>query len=299
MLVSYAADGVSYGIYRYDPAAKRLGPRVFDDPDWADMDPQAVLRRPEPQGRITIVVDSKDTGDIQCLNVYDSDNPRMRRVEKGSVKRVRVIEGLARRESRTPLDTVNAATRVRLIGEAPVQPDGSFYLRAPADMPISFQMLDEHGFSLVSMGTWVWVRRGDMRGCIGCHENKELAPENRVPLALKLLHEDVLLPTPEARMTADFRSDIAPIMSRSCAGCHRANHPTGLDLADDGLEAIYRRLLTGASADGAPLVRPGYARESMLAWRVLGRRLERTADSLRRMPPGMSLPEDEIRTMCL
>jgi hypothetical protein len=37
---------------------------------------------------------------------------------------------------------------------------------------------------LRTMRRWIWARRGTSRGCIGCHENKELAPENRVPAAI-------------------------------------------------------------------------------------------------------------------
>jgi len=31
---------------------------------------------------------------------------------------------------------------------------------------------------------WLWVRPFERRGCVGCHEDSELAPENIVPLAI-------------------------------------------------------------------------------------------------------------------
>ena len=37
---------------------------------------------------------------------------------------------------------------------------------------------------LQSMDTWIWVRSRSQRGCIGCHENRELAPQNRATEAL-------------------------------------------------------------------------------------------------------------------
>ena len=71
------------------------------------------------------------------------------------------------------------------MGEAPVEPDGSFFVEVPADTPFLLQLLGEKGNVLETMPRWIWVRRGTSRGCIGCHENKELAPENRVSDAVR------------------------------------------------------------------------------------------------------------------
>ena len=40
------------------------------------------------------------------------------------------------------------------------------------------ELLDEAGMALRSCG-WIWVRNRETRGCIGCHEDGERAPENR------------------------------------------------------------------------------------------------------------------------
>jgi hypothetical protein len=31
----------------------------------------------------------------------------------------------------------------------------------------------------------MWLRPNERRGCVGCHEDPELVPANRVPLAVK------------------------------------------------------------------------------------------------------------------
>jgi hypothetical protein len=74
--------------------------------------------------------------------------------------------------------------KTRILGEAPVEPDGSFFVRVPADTPFFIQTLDTQGTVLLTQRSWMWVRRGTSRGCVGCHENKELAPENRSTQAL-------------------------------------------------------------------------------------------------------------------
>jgi hypothetical protein len=71
------------------------------------------------------------------------------------------------------------------MGEAPVESDGSFFVRVPADTSFTIELLNDRGTTVQKMSRWIWVRAGTSRGCIGCHESKELAPENRVTDALK------------------------------------------------------------------------------------------------------------------
>ena len=33
--------------------------------------------------------------------------------------------------------------------------------------------------------SWIWSRSGEEHGCVGCHEDRALAPENRWPMALR------------------------------------------------------------------------------------------------------------------
>jgi hypothetical protein len=37
----------------------------------------------------------------------------------------------------------------------------------------------------------MWIRPNERRGCVGCHEDHEQTPENRVPLAVKNLPVNV------------------------------------------------------------------------------------------------------------
>jgi hypothetical protein len=187
LVVSYSSGKESYGVYLFDFAKGMPGERIFDDPKWEDLDAQAVAPRPEPQGLISSVVDSLPWGHLHCLSVYESDLPEVKAIRKGDVRRVRFVEGVAasatQPRSSSSLSAPDAGTR--LLGEAPVEPDGSFFVEVPADTPFLIQLLDEQGKVLETMPRWMWVRRGTSRGCIGCHENKELAPENRVSDAVR------------------------------------------------------------------------------------------------------------------
>jgi hypothetical protein len=82
------------------------------------------------------------------------------------------------------LETLDAAGRAIVTGTAPIEPDGSFFVKTPADQPLRFALLDAKGTILRQEHGWFWIRRGEQRICVGCHAGPEHAPENRVPSVL-------------------------------------------------------------------------------------------------------------------
>jgi hypothetical protein len=187
LMVSFSSGKESYGIYLFDFAEGMPGEQIFYDPKWENLDAQAVEPRPEPQGLISAVVDSLNWGHLHCLSVYESDIPEVKAIPKGAVKRVRFVGGSPAPASGPERSSSQSLPEAgtRLLGEAPVEEDGSFFVEVPADTPFLIQLLDEKGKVLETMPRWIWVRRGTSRGCIGCHENKELAPQNRVSDAVR------------------------------------------------------------------------------------------------------------------
>jgi hypothetical protein len=82
------------------------------------------------------------------------------------------------------LEAQDAAGHTTTMGTAPVESDGSFFVKVPADKPIRFALLDAKGVVLKQEQGWFWIRRGEQRYCVGCHAGPERAPENRVPAVL-------------------------------------------------------------------------------------------------------------------
>ena len=74
--------------------------------------------------------------------------------------------------------------RAVVAGKAPVETDGSFYVRVPGDRPIRFSLLDKRGNVLRQEKGWFWARGGEQRYCVGCHAGPERGPENHVPAIL-------------------------------------------------------------------------------------------------------------------
>ena len=57
----------------------------------------------------------------------------------------------------------------QLLGYAPIEPDGSFKLQVPADIPLALQTVDAQGRAFQSHPNWIQVRPGERRTCDGCH----------------------------------------------------------------------------------------------------------------------------------
>jgi hypothetical protein len=82
------------------------------------------------------------------------------------------------------LEMQDAQGHTVVMGTAPVESDGSFFVKTPADKPIRFALLDAKGAVVRQEHGWFWIRRGEQRYCTGCHTGPERASENRVPAVL-------------------------------------------------------------------------------------------------------------------
>jgi hypothetical protein len=140
------------------------------------VDAQVLGVHPVVKGRSSFVDHNRDTGVLYCISAYISDRPGVKQLAPGSIRKVRVLEGVS-------LEGEAVVTR-RILGTAPVEPDGSFHIRVPAETPLAFELLDKQGKVITSQHSWTWVMPRESRGCIGCHEDRELAPPNQLPQAI-------------------------------------------------------------------------------------------------------------------
>lgn len=309
-------DGDTHGVYAFDPDGGQIR-LVFDDPQWHDIQAKAVYVRPEPDGRSTAVPEDPEasarTGKFYCLNVYTSDLESSW-LPPGSVKRLRVLEGVASPgESETGPTGIPPLVQRRILGDVPVEKDGSFNIEIPANTPIELQILDAEGMALRSCG-WIWAKDYARQGCIGCHEDPELTPENVMVEAVKRPSTKLTL-APARRRTVDFRRDVMPIVKGKCVRCHAgAEAPVHFTDAmspvarSDGTAFFNRTYGSLLASKQEPLqgkyVHPGKARTSPLIWRLYGRNTSRPWDevgsgkTVTPMPPDGApvLTDDEKRT---
>jgi hypothetical protein len=170
--------GSAYGLYLFHLPTRELR-LVYRDPKLSAVHPVAIAPRPLPRVIPTTLPPKRpETGRIYCNSVFNSDLP----FDHAQVKYVRVIEGIQMGLS----IAANAAWRTRDLGTTPLHPDGSFYVEVPADVPLRFELLDEDGRILVHETEFNYVRPGEMKGCMGCHEPRHAAPRTALPLATEL-----------------------------------------------------------------------------------------------------------------
>jgi hypothetical protein len=169
LLVSYRPSvEESFSLYEFDIAGKALGKKVYSSSGYNVTDVAWVQVQDKPKKLPSEVDMEVKTGLLMCqdINVTGLSLPGSDFLGKRAVK----IEILG-------IDST--------LGIVHVEPDGSFYLKVNADMPFRIQTLDEKGNVIQGPCDWIWIRPNERRGCVGCHEDPELAPENLVPMAVK------------------------------------------------------------------------------------------------------------------
>ena len=87
--------------------------------------------------------------------------------------------------TRVRLETMDAAGQPQSMGTAPVESDGSFFVKVPGDRAIRYALLDKDGLVLRGEQGWFWIKRGEQRICVGCHTGPERGSENHVPAILQ------------------------------------------------------------------------------------------------------------------
>lgn len=161
---------LTFDLYSFDLARRSLGDILYRQSKISSVSPVPFVPHPAPLYYPSILHPEQKTGRMLCLNSYMSAEAAHGRIA-GRIAQVRVI-------------ALEQGGRERILGNAPVEKDGSFYMTVPSDTPVRFALLDPGGAVLRAQKSWIWTRPGEDRGCLGCHESQALAPENRRPLTL-------------------------------------------------------------------------------------------------------------------
>ncbi len=110
------------------------------------------------------------------------------------VRFVRAIRGVPPPSGSTGMRAAIGETdfeQVQILGYAPIEPDGSFKLQVPADVPLALSVVDAEGRSFQTHTNWIQVRPGERRTCDGCHSPRRGAAlnsgvtVNSMPAAIK------------------------------------------------------------------------------------------------------------------
>ncbi|MCH9006977.1 hypothetical protein IIA29_03050 [candidate division KSB1 bacterium] len=218
---------------------------LYNDPDYHEFDAVVIGDRPVPPVKPSTLDRSQDSGVFTVENVYfrqDRDGQPRPDLSIQEVRQVMVIEGIQRpKDDRGTIGRTNFE-RKRVIGVAPVQRDGSFSIRVPANIPISFNTLDSLGRAIVIKRNWVSARPGgEFPKCTGCNGPRGMDSGNPNPIAATLPPTDLNVPESQ-RVDVSFGMGIEPIIAAKCVSCHGGGTPAGnlnLSLAKDVNEPLF------------------------------------------------------------
>lgn len=208
-------------------------------------DPQIVGPRFKPNAIPSMRNFEDKNGCFYVQNVYEGTH--MAGVEKGTVKYLRVIESPEKRTwtahgwggqgEQAPGVNWHSFENKQILGEIPVEEDGSVNFEAPAGKHVFFQLLDKDKKMIQSMRSGVSLMPGETNGCIGCHEDRLSIPvaSSGQPTALKKAPQKLTGWQGKAPVKFSFMEQVQPILNKNCVSCHDfdVNNREKLVLAKD------------------------------------------------------------------
>ncbi|MGB0413870.1 MAG: hypothetical protein ACPGJU_05430 [Coraliomargarita sp.] len=268
------ADGDALSPYGAIPITARLEPPVI--PNTIDL--------------------TKDSGYLFVNNCYLGTDDEMLDVEPGAIKYLRVVEAPPRRvfdekgvwnvdAQQVGAMNWNLTNNKRILGDVPVEEDGSAFFEVPADTFIHFLALDENKQMIQAMRTGTVVRPGETQGCVGCHEDRVTTPPaTNLTSLLAMRREPSKLepwldtPSVEEAKPFNYLTEVQPVFDKNCVSCHDYGKEAGevLNLAGDislPFNVSYTELMAKSGhrytdseekminfvGDGPPGVLPAYA----------------------------------------
>jgi len=177
---------------------------------------------------------------VYLQDVYKGLEPH---VKRGQIKRIRVVQELSKSVRIDPrlrafgfqFPVISCGATYagkKVLGEVPVERDGSAYFRVPAGVPIYFMVLDEQGRALQRMRSFTHLMPGETQGCVGCHEPRRQSPPAQRGVRFATAPKDLEAPEWGVR-GFDYSHIVQPVLNQHCTECHNpVDAPKGIDLTD-------------------------------------------------------------------
>jgi hypothetical protein len=180
-----------------------------------------------PTRRPPVIPDQTDPADDEGV-VFLADiyaGPGLKGIPRGTVKKLRVFTYHFAYQTQAGIqDRVGADGPwevKQVLGTVPVAPDGSAMFHVPAKTPISLQPLDDEDKALQLMRSWLTVMPGEVRSCVGCHEDNASVPPAAIQKAVaRLRAPSRLTPWYGATRGFSFAREVQPVLDKYCVGCH-------------------------------------------------------------------------------
>jgi hypothetical protein len=200
---------------------------LYTNDSWIPVDPIPLKSRTKPpvippatwEGERKTSKDHKHAT-IMIYDVKQSDIPLPSGVE---IKYLRIVQVFPK-ETPTinqPRNGYASEALIRMsLGTVPVESDGSVYCEAPVGKLIYFQLLDKNGLAVQSMRSATYVHQGELMQCIGCHEDKWVAPKMFNEIIASKRSPSKLMPDAGGVEAVNFARLVKPVFDKNCTPCH-------------------------------------------------------------------------------
>ncbi len=171
---------------------------------------------------------SDKTGVFYVQDVYEGTH--IDGVKRGDVKYLRVIESPEKRTwtrggwfgqgEQAPAMNWHSFENKQILGDVPVEEDGSVSFEVASGKFVYFQLLDKDKKMIQSMRSGTMLMPGEVNGCIGCHEDRLMIPPPRFPSALKRKPRQLEKWMDKEPFKFSFMEYVQPILDKNCVRCH-------------------------------------------------------------------------------
>lgn len=214
-----------FGLYLVD----RFGNKelLYRDVNIGSLWPTPLRARQRPPALASTLQETHaGEGTFFVQNVYESW-PKLPGTE--TIERLRVLQVLPKTtpHANSPkVGLANASPGKQVLGTVPVEPDGSAYFRAPAEVPLLFQALDEKGMAVQTMRSLTYLQPGEHATCIGCHQYPSRVPSPRFSALARTRAPSIIAAGPDGSKPLSYPILVQPVLDKHCVGCH-----SGVDAA--------------------------------------------------------------------
>jgi len=261
LLVSWSAGDVNernelagtapnFGIYLFDPDSGRRV-LVYDDPNMWDLYAVAVRPREAPATLAGTVAQAPDPNQPAVIGSIDITQTSLtdEQIQGGQfgkglalpealkqARKVRIIEGFSSEIGPVSQFGLTMHEGAAILGEVPIQSDGSWEARVPPYLPYHLQPIDAFGMSIRNQLLWIAAMPGEQRRCGGCHESRtrSVAPMMGTTIAqnlpeakrnyLKTIEQRVELPwsnsTSAVKIEGTDYKNVQDLFDKKCVSCH-------------------------------------------------------------------------------
>jgi len=166
-------------------------------------------------------------GVLFSSNVYEG----VEGLPKGAAKYLRVFQMDAKtyssgfkswRHSGPAISIIQEDGVKRILGDVPIEADGSVAFKVPSGQALHFQLLDKDRRCIQIMRSFTGVMPGEVRGCLGCHGLNHATPQaltNRK--VVRRAAADLTPPPWGADVSIGYERFCQPVLDKYCGKCHQ------------------------------------------------------------------------------